>query len=190
MTEKMLKIRSDFYKYSYFIYNPSAMNKICENVEKSIKEFRYDFKQDAFDYHILMTGISNSENTLKMIELRDEYTQYKTKMVKHNLDQNDCENISIFASYIKNRALHEISSNIQELASLAVYSTYGMDRGSKEFAWKCFGEGIIDNMIQNNSDSKIYIPIEDKNGSINYLWKKYSIKEFSIEKVEDGDFIQ
>jgi len=111
-------------------------------------------------------------------------------MVKRNLDQSDCENIGIFANYIKNRAISEISNNIQELASLAVYSTYGMDRGSKEFAWKCFGEGIIDNLIENTKDKKVYIPIADDNGTIDYLWKKYSIKEFSIEKVEEDEFIQ
>jgi hypothetical protein len=110
-------------------------------------------------------------------------------MVKHNLDQNDCENISIFSNYIKNKAISEISNNVQELASLAVYSTYGMDRGSKEFAWKCFGDGIVDNLIENNGDKKVFIPVADDNGLIDYLWKKYSIKEFSIEKVRD-EFIQ
>ena len=166
------------------------MAKRCLARKEKIKEYRHDFKQDIFDYHILMNYNPDSNKTIKMIELRDEYSQYKTKMVKHNLDQNDCETIGIFSNYIKNRAITEISNNIQELASIAVYSTYGMDRGSKEFAWKCFGDGIVDNLIQNNVDKKIYIPVADENGTMDYLWKKYSIKEFSIEKVEEDGFVQ
>ena len=105
------------------------------------------------------------------------------------MDQNDYETIGIFANYIKNKAILEISNNMQELASLAVYATDGMDRGSKEFTWRCFGEGIIDNLIQNNADKKVYIPVVDEKGNIEDLWKKYLIKEFSIEKEED-EFIQ
>jgi hypothetical protein len=190
MNEQMLEILDEYYRYSFFLYNKSTMNRICLHMEEGIKEYRYNFKQNIFDYNILMNSSHSSEKKMKMNELRDEYSQYKTKMVKHNLDQNDCENISIFSNYIKNKAISEISNNVQELASLAVYSTYGMDRGSKEFAWKCFGEGIVDNLIENTKDKRVYIPIADDNGTIDYLWKKYSIKEFSIEKVEEDEFIQ
>lgn len=123
-----------------------------------------------------------------MIELQEEYGQYKTKMMKRNLNKGDCETISVFANYIKNKAIAEISSNVQDLASLAINVTYEMDKGSKEFAWKCFPDEIIENLKQKNIDNKIYIPVADEDGNIEYLWKKYSIKEFSIEKVEDGIF--
>ena len=124
-----------------------------------------------------------------MIILRDEYSQYKSKLAKRNYDDGDCESIGIFANYIKNRASAEISSNIQELASLAVYATYGLEKGSKEFVWKVFGDGVVLNIIENNGDQKVFIPVADDAGNILYLWKNYSIKEFSIEKVEeDGVF--
>jgi hypothetical protein len=53
------------------------------------------------------------------------------------------------------------------------YSRHG--ENSKEFAWKIFGaEGIIMN-LQARCRNFIQIPLLDKNGSYEYLGKKYSM---------------
>ncbi len=55
-----------------------------------------------------------------------------------------------------------------------------------EFPWKLFPEGLLDNIIQKTTGI-IRMPIQDGlNGDIEYLWNKYSIKEFSLEDLYEN----
>mgnify|MGYP007099586346 CR=1 FL=1 len=205
MTQEMLNIKLDYYRFSYFIFKPSIMNRICWHMESTIKSYKDILKRDVFNWHNLVLNkyISDADKLSKMISLCDEFSKYKSKSFGggNNYDYN---NLDFFIAHLKNKAIKEISSNIQELASLAVYCTYNVNKGAKEFAWKCFGEGIVDNIIEaklgfqknNIQESEagfksgagfkseagftIELPVPDNNGEINYLWKKYTTKKFII----------
>ena len=74
-----------------------------------------------------------------------------------------------------------ISDDIQRLANLAVYVNYYLYPTSpKNFCWDLFGDGIVLN-IYDKSNKEFKIPILDKNGSIEYMGKKYENREVRIE---------
>ena len=92
------------------------------------------------------------------------------------------DNLDAFIAYLRKKAYLEISSNDSELATYAVMITYGGEISKVDFPWKMFPQGIIQNIIE-NSDNTIKIPVADENGDIEYLWNKYSMKEYSLEEL-------
>ena len=86
-----------------------------------------------------------------------------------------------FISYLQKKAL-DITSNDSELASYGVVATYQNQVSQVDFVWRVFSEGLIQN-IMSRSSGTISLPVLDDAGEIEYLWSRYSIKEFSLEEV-------
>ena len=81
---------------------------------------------------------------------------------------------------IRNEAYNGISSNIQELANLALTICYEIHPSdNKSFAWNVFGEGIVEN-VRKNRQNKVLVPCLDNHGDIEYLGEKYSMIEISV----------
>ena len=179
INDEMLQMKHDYYRYSYFIFTPSVMNKICWYMENKVKEYKHKLKEDIFDWRILVIGELDKNKIEQMKLLVEKYNDYKFKTIENKEDE-DCLDVDMFNSQLKENALSQISSNIKELASLAIYCTYASKRGAKDFAWKLFGEGIVQNLLEKSVDKKIYIPVLDESGNQNYLWSHYLIKEFEI----------
>jgi hypothetical protein len=87
-----------------------------------------------------------------------------------------------FIAYLRKECVSNISSNESELADYAIDCTYGGEVSMVEFAWKMFPQGILINIMKNCSGT-IKFPIEDDNGDVKYLWNKYTLTEFSLEKI-------
>ena len=90
-------------------------------------------------------------------------------------------NIDQYAGYLRDKA-SEYFKNSEEIANYVVEICYLEDNGkNKSFAWNVFGTYLIDNLIKNSKDKcKITIPMKDKNGDIEYLFNKYSLKEVDL----------
>ena len=99
----------------------------------------------------------------------------------HDLE-NSFSNLDAFIAYLKKECFSVISSNESELADYALEATYGDEVSMVEFAWKLFGDGILENILR-NTEGKVKMLIRDENGSIGYLWNKYSFKEFDVEEL-------
>ena len=50
----------------------------------------------------------------------------------------------------------------------------------KSFCWDLFSDGILLN-IYDNSSKEFYLPLEDKNGEIEYMGKQYQNKKVVID---------
>ena len=117
-----------------------------------------------------------------MKELYKKYKVYKSNMHKSNDKKNSAfESLEHFIASIVREANKRISTNISELATLAVEVCYENNQNaSSEFAWKCFGDGIIKNLYTNKRNKVIAVPKIDRDGELEYLWKNYTMTELSI----------
>ena len=86
---------------------------------------------------------------------------------------------------MQKKCFETISTNELELATYAIEVTYNGEKGMVEFPWNMFPEGILANIIA-NSTGPIKIPVKDKNGEIEYLWEKYTMKEIQAEALYEN----
>ena len=178
------KIINDYQRNSFFLDNDSVVNKISRYMRTNLGLIgKYSSKSSRdFDCSVLQNKdhILNAYGLSQMKFYLQEYKSFK-KGIRHDL-QNAYSNIDSFIAYLKKECNSNISSNESELASYAVEVTYKGEISMVEFAWKLFPSGILENVLI-NSASTIKVPITDENGNIEYLWNRYSIKEFKIEEL-------
>ena len=81
------------------------------------------------------------------------------------------------------KAYATISASGIYLGDLAVYWGYynTKDKNVRSFVWNCFGDEIVENMKEKLGTKSVRVPQKSKNGTIEYLWSKYSIFNVSIE---------
>lgn len=180
-TEEQIKTVENYKKHSFFLNNNSVANRISSHMytsEHLIRKYSNKSSKD-FDYSILKSK-EKEINPYLLKQMKDTLQEYKSfkKGIRRDLP-NSFENIDAFISYLRKKCISEISSNEQELVNYAIEVTYGDETNMVEFAWKMFPNGILQNIIENSS-GKILFPIQDDNGDIEYLWNRYSLKEFSL----------
>jgi len=83
---------------------------------------------------------------------------------------------------LRKQCFFNISTNEAELADYAIEATYGNEKSMVEFAWRMFPDGILENIMLKSSGI-IRMPVQDDNGEIEYLWSRYTVKEFSLENL-------
>jgi len=184
-TEEEQNIYDKYYQYSFFMFYPSTMNRICWYMETSIPEVRSSAKESNINFYLYMSrGRYIKQEDLDF--MKKLYSTYKKQ--KKNLFQiDDFDNLDHFVQYIRDSAFESMGNDIRYLATLAVAVCYAeYPSQSNEFAWKCFGDGIIQNIIDSkirSNDKTLLLPIKEKDGTIDYLWDKYKLKEVSIDEI-------
>jgi hypothetical protein len=188
-TEEELELVAEYKRRSYFIDNDSVVNRISRYLEKSIQDLKENNKKESYDYTILMDeSIQIDDNKLnKMIALFDKYKSFKKKNFnKYSDEENRFENLEQLITVLKKDSYKTISSNKRELANLAVYLVYHIYKtASKDFVWDLFWDGIVENLKKKSSEY-VRIPFWDDDGTFGYLWKRYSLKKYSLSELEDN----
>lgn len=184
-TDEEQDIVDKYYKYSFFIHNNCTMNNLMRYMQSQVKEVKEDGKKSKFNYSVFIDKNIpiNNEKLEKMSKIHRQYFIQKAAMNKNMLviDDEEISNIEQYASYLRKVAQREISSNINELANLAVLTVYKeKPTANKEFAWKLFGGAIIEN-LKENSGYVIEVPIRNELGDIEYLWRKHSLVRYVVE---------
>jgi len=127
----------------------------------------------------------------KLYKLYKEFKAEKRNFanIKNEKGRRKYSTVEQYCKYIRNEAL-KISSNIQELANLAVIITYETHPSdSKNFAWSVFNEGILANVME-NKQKECFIPLINENGGdINYLGKNYSLQKVDVNKEINNDYM-
>lgn len=176
-TEEEAKIVIDYWKYNPFLETSSIMQKISDYMRTSIGPVKSRSKKsDKYDYNILIGRdfVLDANKLNKMAELISDFNSGKKNFRRYRNEDDHCENIGQFIRKYQNMAL-EISTSESELASYAVKVLYEKS-SDKSFVWKCFSNGLIENIISNIGNS-IFVPIQDNTGNIEFLGKKYSMIE-------------
>jgi hypothetical protein len=144
---------------------------------------RYSTKSaEGLDYNSLKNKSNEltDENIIRMKTYLQEYKAFK-RGTRYDL-KSAYENLDGFVAYLRKECIASISSNESELADYAIEVTYGEEVSMVEFCWRMFPQGMLQN-IMSNSNGCIRLPVEDPDGDINYLWRKYSIKEFQLKDI-------
>jgi len=174
-------------KYSPLLDSDCIVNRICHHMEKAIKIIKYDMRTNISNANISLLKTSTIElDKQKFNKLYKLYKKFKTEKrsfanIKNEKGQKKYSTVAQYCKYVRNESL-KISSNIQELANLAVeicYVTHPSD--SKNFAWSVFNEGILANIME-NKQKECFIPLLNEHGNIEYLGKKYGLQKVDIDK--------
>lgn len=177
----------NYHKYNPLLDSPCLMNKFCHYMENQIHLLKTNIKTKPDEK--IISILKNPDIPIdkdKLKSLYDIYKKYKSE--KRNFanirDERGEEKYKTLEQYCKSLRLEsiKISSNIMELANLAVTICYELHPSdNKSFAWQVFGEGVLKN-IELNRQEIITIPFLCKDGDIIYLDSKYKNYEVDIAK--------
>lgn len=156
----------------------SVMNKVCRYMEKSIKDIKINKgvpdNQKIFEKLYNRNIALDNDNLEKMKAARQEYGDFKkTKQLKNS----EFTTYEQYYKFLRNKCLQDISSNIQELANLAVYICYFLNPTKpKDFCWDVFGGGIVDNLKEKHPTARV--PKLSPTGDVEYLGEKYEFVDY------------
>ena len=190
-TEEERVFINRYHRNNSLLDNDSLMNNICHHMEKEVKELKIRKSFVDPNLSILLKNKDIEIDKEKLKQLYIIYKKYKTEKryfrdLKDANGEEKYKTIEQYNKYIRQECM-KISSNISELASLAVTICYEIvPSDNKYFAWSVFGEGIVLN-VESNKNDPMFIPTLDPVGNIEYLGKRYSNKEIKLIEEEELD---
>ena len=181
-----------FFKYMPVIDSDSTMNRLCHYIEginmnvrshlkvKEGEDMRHIFVSDDIEW--------NEERYQLVVEAHKKYC--KECVTLNHLGQShfDFENskgydffasmfIGMLYSYI-----NEVCSNVYEaIAYLAHYMYVERDSANKEMLWQTYAQEIH-SIIKSKNNGYVLFPMLDEDGDIEYLGRRYSMKEVKIDR--------
>lgn len=180
-----------YYKYSPLLNSNCTMNKISSYMQNKVKEIKhtavFNKNHDLEDNIRMLKSPSLEIDKSRLDSLYRIYKKYKRGKRNFGEIKDDDGDTRFKTIEQYNKSIRQesflISSDICELASLAVIICYELHPSdNKAFAWNIFGEGIVENVLQNRQE-KIQVPFLDKNGDIKYLGNAYSRMDVNITNV-------
>ena len=188
LSEKEFDFVQKYYRYNPFLDTDCVINNISRHMRSSIKEITSNPQSHSSENTTKI--LIDSEIPLDKEKLKKLYNLFrKYKGEKRNLfkirnasGEQIYKTLEQYNKAIRKEAYAGISSDIRELANMAVVICYEMHpKDNKSFAWNVFGEGISLNTKKNRQD-QIFVPISDeKHGTIEYLGERYSMIELVLE---------
>lgn len=174
----------DFKKYYNFknplIETKGVMNRICCYMESQLKDISKNIKDKNDEtYNLLFNkDIPFDQDKLKlMLKIYEKYNNFKNN---HRLQESEFNTYEQYFKHLRHTALTEVTTSMTECANYAVYICYKLyPRRAKDFAWDCFGKGIV-NFLK-GSGKNILLPTLDENGDTSYLYQKFKMEEFYVE---------
>lgn len=183
-TQEQHEFLKTYEKYLPVINSDCTMNRICryiESIDFGIKNILKNSKDDY--YELYMSGNIKFDNK-KYNKIKKVYEEYKESIntimstknfSKSKFDEEIKRSLNNQEILFKNK-LNKICSNIYEVTDYLVHLFYvDMKSENKDILWRTYGEYMFEN-IKSKKDS-CFIPIEDENGEIEYLTKKYSLRK-------------
>ena len=185
-----------FRKYLPVIESDCVMNKICKYIENIDFHIKQRVKSsENFDYRILVTD-NFSPNKALYAQIceevfdtfsawdRDRKAEKRTvAKIGEDAEKKKGFDKEIQYSLLKQR-LEQICSNEESLVNHLVYLFY-VDKPSynKAILWKIAGKQIYETMKAKTKS--FYFPQKNPNGTLEFLYEKYSIERVIIPKEEE-----
>lgn len=178
---------SNFYRYMPVIDTDSVMNNICKYLETVDFEIKKNTKHDELtDSHLILmrnNSIFDQEAYVKV--LTECKAQIKNMAELKNINLNDgkrkfdsSKSNSLDLLYKKfEDGMSEACLNTNELVDYLIRVFYvDMPSYNKDILWNIYGKNIIENLCD-KSENEITFPLQSTDGDIEYLGKKYKLKE-------------
>ena len=169
----------NYYKYSYFIFSPSPMNRVCWHMEETLSTQEAHLREGNFEYKEIYSSRKPNidEDKLKaMYTVMEKYIVLKKVWRKSRGDIK--KDIWDSLSQIRNNVIRDVTSNSQEIGDLAVALMEKTSRASS-FSWNICGDDIVENILSRHG-RQITIPLKDDYGDIKFLYEKYSTKRVYV----------
>jgi hypothetical protein len=199
-----MKYASPYYaKQSKFNNSPSNMNRLCKQIEKWEKSFRWTRTYKDFDWHIMIdedVGIDFTKFCLveqifleyckEMSDLAVLQKEVRSRETYHEdysdvMSYDDAKYFTIDWEYYYNIYRSKclaVCPDRKMLANIAVTLCYQKyPNKNKKFMWRIVGDGIIENI----KAIDIELPIRDKSGKYTYLGKNYRKEKWNYDKREN-----
>lgn len=187
--EDQLSFMDEFHRRSPVIDSDCVMNKICKRIESVDFEIKQLLKlDDELDIHksFMNKDIIFNQDTYKRV--KKEYSKFNSMIrsemnitqsnIKTTYDDNIAQDISVVREKLKVELL-KVCSNEKELMNYIIHMFYVDNKNSnKDVMWSLFGDEIVQNLM--NEKRSVYIPIQDDDGEIEYLNKKYTVKKVEL----------
>lgn len=160
----------------------SNMNRLCWEIEKWERSFRWKRTYEDFDYHIMIDdSIPFSQENFSKIEAI--YFDFCKEMKQLKFDENELKremrleiNWGHYYDLYRNKCLQVCpETEVANYAVLLCYEKY--PKKSRKFMWKVAENGITQNIKQ----VKIKLPCRNPNGNYEYLGRKYNMEECVID---------
>lgn len=182
----------DYYNHMPLMLNNCTMNILSQYVEDIEWDNKWKKKPKSFDYHVLMskdydvTDIKLYKKFVKCIgefyrECSNILMERKTSEISDGIGINQeyideyNERLDILIESYSNKLL-DICSDEKKVVDYLIDILYNKYKSkSKLFLWRGFGSVILDN-VKSKSETITY-PILDNENGVEYLGRKYSLRE-------------
>jgi hypothetical protein len=195
LSDVQKKFIEEFQKYNTLLDTNCEVNKISEYMQERIKEIKCNTKLSWSKEMVEPMkkqdiGEWDDAKADAIILLHNKYKSGKRSFGSiKNEDGGRLQTIEQYNKVMRQEALR-LSDSLGELAYYAIAICYiSLEHDNKDFCWSVFGNGIIENLIDNISDKTIEVPFLDDDGDIEYLGKKYKRKEIKIHVEEEYGFL-
>ena len=162
------------------------MNRLCREIEKWERAFRWKRTFKEFDYHIMIdSSIPFDQDKYDAIEAI--YLDFCKEMKQLKIDEREIQretadftvNWNYYYNIYREKCV-AVCPNQKELANIAVLLCYEKyPKKNKKFIWRISGPGVVENVKQVN----FLLPIESDNGRYEYLGKRYNL----VPKEDDAN---
>lgn len=186
------KLLDVYYQYMPVIDSDCVMNLLCkyiESIDFNLKaKLKVDNDMELYKQY-MRSGLENNRETYAKVlksynDFRDEIKDLGNMGIssKSNNDKHDdsveAQTKGIYEGFKKK--MIEICPNAYELVNYLVEIFYvKYPKFNKDFLWNIYGKYLFANIKLHNT-SPILFPILSANGSIEYLNKKFELKEVKI----------
>lgn len=178
-----MKYAGEYYsKMRKFSKAYSNMNRLCWEIEKWERSFRWKRTYEDFDYNI-MIDISIPFSQENYDKIKEIYFEFCKEMKELKIDEFEIKkeeglviNWNYYYELYRKKCLAVCSE--KEVANYAVSLCYrDYPNKSKKFMWKVAENGIVENIKQ----VPVKLPCKNPNGDLEYLGRKYSLEECEID---------
>jgi len=197
-SEEEEKVINDFNEFMPVINSDCVMNNLCryiESIDFKIKQrVKYHDTENMFE---LFTNKKIRKNEDMFNQVLDAYNQNKKKISdaarltghgnssKFMFDDTVGKDLD-HAEYTIKSVMSNVCSNKKELVNYLVEIFYVLYPSSnKNLLWDAYGKTMYENVKRNSKcNDKVMFPFPDKNGTIDYLGTKFSIREVKDDKLQ------
>ena len=184
---------NSYHKYMPVIDSDCVANNICRHIESINFNIKNKLKvENADNLHMQYQkqGIINNEEVYGKVleryksfkeEIRD-LSNIGTNAISTNGKHDDSIESQTNGIYEKfKKDMTKICSNVYELVNYLVEIFYvKIPSSNKDLLWNIYGKYMFQNVKNNRIQSPILFPMQNKEGTIEYLNKKYKLMEVKI----------
>lgn len=182
---------NNYYKYMPLVYSNSSMNILCRYIESVNFEIAKKIKEiSIFDFESLyIDGHEPTEEEYSFVKSKIKEFMKRSKTICIDGSTSDdmrdekisgkCPGVIISTDELMDELIKDINDAYVITNCFIRYYYEDVPKSNKDLLWHTVGKYIVSNMI-NSGDGYIEVPVQDKNGDIEFLNKRYRREKIEL----------